>query len=616
MRLYSAHISQFKEDVLLSKIADILANSYHQQYKRQVSENEYRSWHYSLRFVKDSLDIVDIQDCFVVLEHQMPYTSNRLDVMLFGKNGNNEAVSAIIELKQWTVIKESENEGNILTPIAGGLREHAHPSLQVQGYVREITDSYEVFEEKSALKICGSVFCHNLDANSSSAQVLFATDYKNLIDEYPIFTKSQIREFGEYLKEKFENGKGKDVFDRFDNSPIKPSKRLLKEFKGMISGQTIFNLLDEQQTAFNAIMSKVKQLQKSKQKNVIIIEGGPGTGKSVIALETMVQLMQSGITVFHATGSAALTKTFKEMAGKRASMFFKYFYSFTKHESNSIDVLICDEAHRIREHSNDWGVPFIFKSKNPQIDDLIKPAKLSIFFIDEYQVVRPTEKGSIKMIEEAAKKWGANVYKYELKTQFRCSGSDSYLQWLDKVLNIRQSEFADFDPKMEFKIFDDPAEMMDEIRNRNNEKTNSARIVAGFCWPWSKPNNDGTLIKDVVIDNFAMSWEHRNDFWKWAHHPSGMEQVGTVYTAQGFEFDYIAVIFGKDLVWDSHTEKWVAQPKFTFDKALKRNNPEILKHLKNIYRVLLSRAHKGVYVHFLDKDTEQYFRKSLGQEWT
>ncbi len=613
MRLYQAHVSQFIEDVQLSKIADILATAYRHAYKREVSEGEYRSWHYSLRFMKDSLDIVKLDDCHIVLEHQMPYTSNRLDIMLFGKDIEEKDFSVVVELKQWTEIQPSDIDGNILTPIGGGLRECAHPSLQVGGYVRELEDSYHVFEDKPQLHLSGTVFCHNLDSQSSSAQVLFASGHKQVLINHPVYTKSQIKEFGEYLRERLGKGNGTSIFERFDRSKIQPSKRLLKEFKGMISGNTIFNLIDEQITAFNAIMSKVRQIQSSKQKSVIIIEGGPGTGKSVIAIEAMIQLMQRGLTVFHATGSASLTKTFQNHAGKRAAMFFKFFYSFTKHEENSIDVLICDEAHRLREHSNDWGVPYMYKSKNPQIDDIIRPGKISIFFIDENQVVRPTEKGSVKMIEDAAIKFGASVHKYELKTQFRCSGSDAYLQWLDKVLHIRESDFNEFDAKMEFKIFDDPNEMMKQIKMRNQEVTNSARIVAGFCWPWSKPNKDGSLVNDVVIGDFAMPWEHREDFWRWAHHSIGMEQVGTVYTAQGFEFDYIGVIFGKDLVWDRANNDWKAQPEYSQDKMLKRNNPEVLRHLKNIYRVLLSRAHKGVFVYFEDKETEKYFKERLSQ---
>jgi len=241
-------------------------------------------------------------------------------------------------------------------------------------------------------------------------------------------------------------------------------------------------------------------------------------------------------------------------------------------------------------------------------------AKLSVFFIDEYQIVRPNEIGSIAMLKDAAKSFGIhdeNIAEFELQTQFRCSGSDAYLQWLDHVLRVRDTEITEFDTKMEFRIFDNPSKMMAEIRKRNLEKLNSARIVAGFCWPWSKPNEDGSLKNDVKIKNFEMPWENKDSFWKWAIDDSGMEQVGTIYTAQGMEFDYIAIIFGNDLVYDFKHNTWKAIPENSHDTQIKRNNPNLVNHLKNVHRVLMSRAHKGVYVYFIDKDTEKYFRSHL-----
>jgi hypothetical protein len=196
----------------------------------------------------------------------------------------------------------------------------------------------------------------------------------------------------------------------------------------MIHKQQIFTLIDDQIAAYNAIMSKAKQLSKTSTKSIIIVKGGPGTGKSVIALEVMGELMRQGKVVFHATGSSAFTNTLRKIVGRRASNLFKFFFSFTQHKENEIDVLICDEAHRIRSDSNDYGVPRQFRSKNPQVEDLIKPAKLSIFFIDEFQIVRPKEIGSIELIKHSAVKFGVkdeDIAEFELRTQFRCSGSDA-----------------------------------------------------------------------------------------------------------------------------------------------------------------------------------------------
>ncbi len=346
----------------------------------------------------------------------------------------------------------------------------------------------------------------------------------------------------------------------------------------------------------------------------MIVKGGPGTGKSVIALEVMGELLRQGKKVVHATGSSAFTNTLRKIVGVRARSLFKFFNSFITMEPNSFDILICDEAHRIRESSVSRYTPGDQKTDLPQVDELLRIAKLNIFFIDEHQIVRPNEIGSVAMLKEAAKRFGineSNIVEFELQTQFRCSGSDAYLQWLDHVLAIRDTEITEFDPKMKLQIFDNPVSMMSEIRNRNREKPNSARIVAGFCWPWSKPKRDGSLVNDVKTGNFEMPWENKDQFWKWATDNSGMEQVGTVYTAQGMEFDYIAVIFGNDLVYDFEKNIWKAIPANSHDSPVKRNNPALVDHLKNVYRVLMSRAHKGVYVYFMDKNTEKYFRSHL-----
>ena len=325
----------------------------------------------------------------------------------------------------------------------------------------------------------------------------------------------------------------------------------------MINKRQIFNLIDDQIAAYNSIMHKAKTLSKSASKSAVIVKGGPGTGKSVIALEVMGELMRQGKSVFHATGSSAFTNTLRKIVGSRAQRLFKFFNSFMVADPNSIDVLICDEAHRVRRTSNSRYTRRNERSNHPQIDELLRVAKLTIFFIDENQVVRPEEIGNIALIKEAAERFSIkneDIAEFELKTQFRCSGSDAYLQWLDKVLGISDAETVGFDARMQFKIFSTPLEMMDEIRHRNTEKKNSARIVAGFCWPWSKPNSDGSLVADVRIGDFAMPWEKKDTFWKWATDDSGMEQVGTVYTAQGFEYDYIGVIFGNDLTFDVSEE--------------------------------------------------------------
>jgi hypothetical protein len=616
MRLYEATVSDFKEDVLYNRIADKISKRFEEYYNRKAPESEFRAWNNSLPKLKDVLDTSNLLQNNIVIEYELPFARNsRIDVLLFGRDEKENDNIVVIELKQWSNnhVEDSEDEGNVVVDYGKFKKSDSHPSLQVEGYYWHLKDYMTIFEEEKSVLLSACVYCHNYSKGIN--EVLYLPKFSKNIQEYPLFSKHEMIELGKYLKEKLSKGKGLAVLERFNLSVLRPSKKLLDHTGEMINKQQIFHLIEEQQTAYNTIMSKAKKVAKSKEKAVIIVKGGPGTGKSVIALEVMGELLRMGKTVVHATGSSAFTNTLRKILGVRASKQFKFFNSFMNHKENEIEVLICDEAHRIRKTSESRYLPKTARTGEPQIDELIKSAKLSVFFIDELQIVRPKEIGSVNLIKESALKFNAKVYEMdELKTQFRCGGSGKYLDLIEKILKIKEEGEeleVEQDTKMEFKIVSSPNELKDIIDQKNREKRNCARIVASYCWPWSKPNYDGTLVNDVKLGDFEMPWEKKDQFWKWATDDSGMGQVGTVYTAQGFEFDYIGVIFCKDLIWNKQINDWEAKPENSYDTETKRNNPNFLKHLKNVYRVLLSRAHSGVYVCFLDKDTEDYFKSKI-----
>lgn len=615
-RLYEGTVQEFKEDVNTNRIADMIAKAFEQYYKRKVNKSEYRSWDYSLRVLKDVLEKSKLAKNKIVVEYQLPYSEKRIDILLFGEETEGLGSIVLIELKQWSndSVKDSEHEGNVFVDFGRFKKEQAHPSLQAEGYYWHLKDFMSVFEEQPQISLSACVYCHNY--NKGSNEPLFLPKFDKVTKNYPLFSKEDFMELGDYLKTKLSFGDGLEVLGRFNTSLLRPSKRLLEHTRDMINKQQIFNLIEDQITAYNAIMSRAKKLAASKEKAIIIVKGGPGTGKSVIALEVMGELLRKGKKVYHATGSSAFTKTLRQILGSRSSSLFKFFNSFMAHKEDEIDVLICDEAHRIRKTSESMYTPASLRTGKPQIEELISASRLSIFFIDEHQVVRPTEIGSIELIKRAGKNLGVvekNILEYELTTQFRCSGSDSYLQWVESTLGIKESEHNQLtsEDKMHFEIVENPHKLKAIIDNKNKEKKNSARIVAGFCWPWSQPRADGSLVNDVKIGDFEMPWEKKDDFWKWAIDDSGMNQVGTVYTSQGFEFDYIGIIFGNDIVYDPEKKGWKAILDNSKDSMMKRGNEKFAEHLKNVYRVLLSRAHKGVYIYFMDKNTEEYFKSKI-----
>jgi len=261
------------------------------------------------------------------------------------------------------------------------------------------------------------------------------------------------------------------------------------------------------------------------------------------------------------------------------------------------------------------------------VDELIRAAKVSVFFIDDIQVVRPGEVGSSTLIMDAAARAGARLYEHELEAQFRCAGSEEFVNWVENTFEIRPAQPVLLDPEGEFDfdVVDSPEELEGLMRARAQEGY-SARLTAGFCWKWSDPRPDGTLESDVKIDAWSMPWNAKPDAGKlakgipkashWVRDPGGIDQVGCVYTAQGFEYDFAGVIFGRDLVWRPR-KGWIGQPEFSQDSVVRRGavkEPDRFTELvKNTYRVLLTRGLRGCYVYFEDEQTRDFVLSRV--EW-
>ncbi len=618
MKLYTGTSEQFIQDMLENKLADKLRQAYESYYYRLAGQQEIVSWTNSLQFVKNVIEYASLKDNMIVVEYELPYSNRRIDCLLFGQGSNKSSNAVIVELKQWSKVENCDLENEVLTFTGGANRFEAHPSFQAQGYYSYLKDFVEVFGNDT-VKLSAISYCHNY---SRSSDVMFGPKFQAIMKDFPLFAKEDVPALATYLKARLSSGHGLEVFNRFSSSPVGPTKKLLEHTSSMIKGQKVFNLLEDQLAAYYAILDRAKKATKLKSKCVIIVGGGPGTGKSVIALNVIAELLSKGQTVFHATGSAAFTSTLRKIVGSRAASMFKYFISFTNVKENSIDVLVCDEAHRIRAKSVSRFTPKAERTNKPQVEELMEAAKVSVFFIDDYQVVRPYEQGSTDLIRETAAKYGAELFEFELKTQFRCSGSDGYLNWLDNALGIRETAnlMLTEKEKMDFRILSSPQALFEEIRKKNEMTPNSARMAAGFCWPWSNPNPDGSLKEDVVIGDFRMTWEAKNDMKiapgippakLWAYDPNGVSQMGSIYTIQGFEFDYVGVIFGDDLAWDPTRRTWVGKPENSSDAAVKRDKQNFVRYARNAYRVLLTRGMIGCYVYFMNKDTENYFRSLI-----
>ena len=617
MHLYAGTTSEFGYESLTGEIVDKLKANFLHHFRYQPPNSEVMAWSNSLKAIARVADRAALNDHGVLVEYQLPLSSKRLDVMFTGHSGQGRPMATVVELKQWDEAQPTNIPEVVLAWVGGALREVAHPSVQVGQYRRYLLDTHGAFDD-GRLGLRGSAYLHNFLFDSESE--LFALRHAEALNSDPLFAADRADDLAEWLKEHLSGGGGVKLLDSVTQGRFKPHKKLLVHTAKMIKGEPTYVLLDEQKVAFNSVLAGVAESHQTAEKTVYLIEGGPGTGKSVVALNLVAELSEAGYSTLHATGSRAFTGNVRKIVGTRSSAQFKYFNSFLGEEPNSIDVLICDEAHRIREVSHNRFTPKDKRTDRPQIDELIDVARVSVFFIDDLQVVRPGEIGSSELIRQAAQRAGATVKEYELEAQFRCGGSESFIGWVENTLGLRRTADVlwDGDEEFDFDVVSSLEELKALLESKNSEGS-TARLVAGFCWPWSKPNKDGTLLEDVVVGAFSMPWNARPDAGRlaegipksdfWASDPGGIDQVGCVYTAQGFEFDYVGVIFGRDLVYRFGTG-WVGQPKYSHDTVVKRaansDDADFTELVKQTYRVLLTRGLKGCFVFLEDAETRDF----------
>jgi ATP:corrinoid adenosyltransferase len=447
-----------------------------------------------------------------------------------------------------------------------------------------------------------------------------------VLKQYPSFSGNQQDQLLQFMDAHLHAGNGERVLDKVLKSRYAPSKKLLEHTSQVVLDQKAYVLLDSQQVVFAKVLAEVKEAASAgkRKKAVVLVHGGPGTGKSVVALHLLGRLSGEGFNTMHLTGSKAFTENMRKVVGTRASAQFGYFNVNKKGDlpPNQFDALVMDEAHRIRETSRDRFTRAEDWSGLPQVEELLHIARVCVFFIDDRQIVRPGEVGSSALIREAAKKAGANLHEYELDAQFRCRGSDGFINWVDNTLDVRRTANVlwKYDDPYEVRIVNSIQDLETEIRKKSAEGE-SSRLVAGFCWPWSDPNSDGSLVPDVKVGDWEMPWNARPDGKRlargipksnfWASDSGGLEQVGCVYTAQGFEFDYVGIIFGLDLKYDWETNEWVGDKKQSFDTVVKRSGDQFVELVKNTYRVLFTRGIKGCYIHFMDEGTRRFFQSRM-----
>ena len=586
------------------------------------SPGEARSWERSIPVLAHDLVQAGLGDVEVLLEHRLPLSSRRIDAILAGCHPVTGAPSyVIVELKQWSDADLYEDDPALVTVGGYGHRPRLHPLEQVRGYCEYLIDFLPALNGETDT-IPGVAYLHNATEHGVAPLRRLAES-----SQARLFTGERRAEFLDFLRSRLAGDvSGAPYADALLSSRAAPSRQLLAVAAAEISDREQFILLDQQRLAFNLVLHATEAARAGDSKTVVIVTGGPGSGKSVIALSLLGELARRGRTVLHATGSRSFTQTLRKVAGKgsrRTQSLFKYFNSFIDAERNGLEVLILDEAHRIRETSANRFTAAKLRTDRRQIDELIAAARVPVFLLDEHQVVRPGEMGTVDDIEAHAKKEHLSVVKVALDAQFRCGGSEEYLRWVLRLLGLAPGGPIAWagDPSFSVRVADTPQEMEHLLRAKL-EAGFGARIAAGFCWPWSDPRPDGSLESDVIIGNWSRPWNLKGEravggappATLWATDPAGFSQVGCVYTAQGFEYDWNGVIIGPDLVWRGND--WAVVRSANKDPDF-RNRTKIADHefarlIRNVYKVLLTRGMIGTVIYSPDLQTRELLRSLVG----
>ena len=444
--------------------------------------------------------------------------------------------------------------------------------------------------------------------------------YEDYLQDAPAFTKGQNAKLREYIKKSIVKGDNKQILYQVENGKIRPSKSLQDSIGKMLKGNPEFIMIDEQKVVCEEVLRLSGLCQKDGRKRTVICQGGPGTGKTVIAINLLAELTQKNQMVQYVSKNSAPRDVYlRKLKGsyKKSSVnnMFKGSGTFYDAPENMAGTLLVDEAHRLNAKSG------LFHKGENQIKELIHSSLCSVFFIDEDQRVTMDDIGSVDQIKRWAREADSQVYEMELVSQFRCNGSNGYLAWLDDVLQIRETANPTLDDiDFDIRICDTPSEVRDLIFEKNRD-TNRARMLAGYCWNWNKQEANNTEYHDIKIGDFEMSW-NLNGGEPFAVSDTSVNEIGCIHTSQGLEFDYVGVIIGDDIRYSNgriitdFTKRASTDQSIKGLKKLVKENPEEARKradeiIRNTYRTLLTRGMKGCYIYCVDEELEKYLKERL-----
>ncbi len=654
-------------------IPNRLQGQLHGDVRENDENSEYQSWVNSYQELASVLDHCNqvIKNMRVILEYNFRRTPFRCDAMLAGqKEGIDKLL--IIELKQWERgnVGYADNE-NV---IAYGIRKE-HPVVQVRGYESMFQNYSAVSEGNVTVDSC--VFLHNYDfVDPVGNDVLYHNDDMEHIDYRNHMVRddgSHIKMFGshdydglrDYIDESFD-AISETVVDQIENSIVN-LEAFIDRIQNILEGRAVFRPTEEQNRVLGNILDNLNQDEN--EHRVFVVKGGPGTGKTVLAINTLVKL-GSNITcgglgyqhVKYVTKNAQLLNSFLSEMGHGEELLPAYnnrtiraIFSQVNPvigDNEAYDCLIVDESQRLpqsyKENEN-WS--------HNILNRLINKSKNIIFLLDDEQKLAFNDVLFMDQINDAVNEEHVSVMPdfndegqkadYTLYQAFRTFGSREHLNWIDRFLGYEYAQNLEcaLADGYDIRVVRSPRELFYMVHDKetNGER---ARVMAGLCWQWKDEHKNDKRYADVrIVDNageYNYSW-NRQSIHNWAVNDDTIDEIGCVHTVLGQEFDYAGVIIGKDLVFqngevipdpDNNTQFM----RYRNGNVTKRVNgmpislndrqniirlsdsidgdrfAEAKELVRNHYHILLTRGRKGCYIYCEDSELQRHLCEIIGQD--
>ncbi len=373
------------------------------------------------------------------------------------------------------------------------------------------------------------------------------------------------------------------------------------------------SLTEDQDVFVKKIFSDIKE-EKAK---TYIVNGQPGTGKTVLATYLVKYLkehkdtkhLKIGLVIPMGALRTTIKSVFSSIKGLQASMVI----TASEVARGNYDLVIVDEAHRLKRRKNLGAAFGAFDKTNKKlgldkeathVDWIIKKSKYQVFFYDCDQSVMPADVGHGQFSK-------IDALEYNLTTQLRVDAGEKYITFVQNLLNVRETgnDFGGHD----LKLYDDLCKMVEDIKTKDAE-IGLCRVVAGYAWPWlsNSDRNENPAEYDIEIGNCKLRWN--STAIDWVNSPNANNEVGCIHTTQGYDLNYVGVIIGPELSYDPITKKMVIDRSVYYDRnghAGVTDEEELKRYIINIYKTLLVRGIKGTYVYIVDDELRAYFKQNL-----